>query len=126
MCRHSNRSPRKLQLLSFRQIVMNSSKPNNHELEFISKIPLLWNTFAHINFIISSHYRITRRGRCSTLVEIVQGRSLFNHITQKIIDRKFDINFWCLECNSFCSECIDFHETDTYKYTTQLANCKNC
>lgn len=123
ICRHSRRTPRKLQLLAFRQVVQSAS---DIDLKFISEIPLLWNYFAHIKFIISSQYHIARNGRCMTIVHIVPGCNLIKHITTKLSCRKFDINFWCLECNSFCSKCIDFFEFDEYKYTTQIADCKKC
>lgn len=126
MCRHSKRIPRKLKLLAFRQIVQNSSKHQGGELEFISKIHVLWKYFAHINFIIDSHYYITRRGHYTSMIHIVQGQDLFKHITEKLKCQKFRINFWCLDCNSFCSQCIDSDETDDYKYTTQIADCKYC
>lgn len=128
MCNHGRRLPRKLQLLAFRQVVKNSSDAKCcNDLEFINKIPLLRNYFANVKFIVSTHFRITRRGFCATMVEILKGSDLFNHITKNLSCKKFEINFWCLKCNSFCSLCDDkLFETDMYKYTHQLADCKRC
>lgn len=128
MCRHGRRSPRKLQLLAFHQVVKNSSVHNcDDDLEFISKIPLLWNHFANIKFIMSSHYRITRRGFCASMVEILHGCELLNHIKNKLNCRKFELNFWCLKCNSFCPVCDDkFFGSNIYMYTHQLADCDKC
>lgn len=128
MCRHSRCTPRKLQHLAFRRIV-NSSLHRRNELEYISKIPLIWNYFSRFKFIVTlTSFRGVPGGKRKTCaVKVVQGCDLLNYIK---IKRKYntflDVNFWCLECISFCDECFHLDETETYKYTNQLADCAKC